>query len=102
MLPALTRVAIEARAHDATLAGLFETSDGREQGNAYGEHVLQTLIDRGLFRRCDTATAVRQLHGMLNQALYIEPRALGRPVTGLDDYLEACAQAFCVLYAVDT
>ena len=100
-LPALTRIAIEAREHDPTLVGLFETSDGREQGHAYGEHVLETLIERGLFRRCDVPTAVRQMQGMLNQALYIEPRALGRPLSDLDEYIEACVQAFCTLYAAD-
>ena len=38
---------------------------------------------------------------MMNQALYIEPRAIGRPVADLDAYLDACARAFCVLYAAD-
>ena len=52
-LPALTRIAIDNMASDKDLVGLFETTDGREQGQAFGEHVLRVLIERGLFRqRC--------------------------------------------------
>lgn len=101
LLPLLRRVIFAAEKHPE-LRELLVTSDGGEACQAYVEHVLSTMIERGLFRPCNPRTALRQFFGMLNQALWVERATIGRPIDDLDDYIDACARAFCALYAADT
>lgn len=101
-LVTLMRIAIRAAEGEPALRDILVSSDGTEACQAFMEHVMGVLIERGLFRDCDARTAVRQYFGMMNQGLRIEATALGRPIDALEAYLESCARAFCALYGPDS
>ncbi|MEL6949075.1 MAG: TetR/AcrR family transcriptional regulator [Pseudomonadota bacterium] len=100
LLP-LMRITISAAHKHPELRDLLVTSDGGAACQAFVEEAFKTMIKRGLFRECDARTALRHFFGMLNQALWIEPVTIGRPIEKLDEHIDSCARAFCVLYAAD-
>ena len=97
----LARLVAMAAPKQPELRGMLVTSDGVETCQAFMEHVVGELIERGLVRDCDVRMAVRHYFGMMNQALLVEPFATGKPIAELEDYLESCARAFCALYGPD-
>ncbi len=98
----LMRTIVVAAPRQPELRGMLVASDGVETCQAFMEHVVGELVERGLIRNCDVRTAVRQYFGMMNQALLLEPSATGKPIAELEAYLESCARAFCALYGPDT
>ncbi len=97
----LARLVAIAAPRQPELRGMLVSSDGVETCQAFMEHVVSELIERGLVRECDVRMAVRHYFGMMNQALLVEPFATGKPIADLEDYLDSCARAFCTLYGPD-
>ncbi|MEO0575808.1 MAG: TetR/AcrR family transcriptional regulator [Pseudomonadota bacterium] len=100
LMPDLCRVVALAAKNHNTIDDIFRTPDGREQAQALGEHVFGVWTERGLFRPCDLAIAVRQFYGMLNQAFLFEPRARGCPIENQAKYLQHCCDIFVREYGV--
>lgn len=95
----LQATAVYERERAPNLLAFFRTPDGEGLVQAIATHVLNEIAEQGLFEFQDTEIAARQYLGMLHQALIGENLIIGREIADLDDYLEACAQAFCQLYA---
>ncbi|MFK8052658.1 MAG: TetR/AcrR family transcriptional regulator [Woeseiaceae bacterium] len=98
-IPNLLKAAVTESKRFPQLITFFQSQSGGNLLVTFTEHIMQSWIDDGLFKPCDTRVAANQFLGMIHQGFFHDPNITGHLMDNPDEYLESCCQLLHDAYA---